>query len=189
LHRADQNAPDAPQDLAFARVEPTIGRRDHLTETDDKRPYRAVGVTAEAVNGSGWTAGLPELSDAMVEVRLHVLPREHGQEPVFIEKIQELPALDFLYPAISAGDQGGYRNDGIEKLVFAKIQIGGDKLRPFGIPPVSGSLLPHCGSLQRYRVRRRARRSGWGICRRKVPRNIDRSKRFGAEHGDPTSRG
>jgi hypothetical protein len=33
------NASDVPQDLAFARVEPAIGGRHRVTETDDKRAY------------------------------------------------------------------------------------------------------------------------------------------------------
>ena len=132
-----------PQDLFLARVETAIGGRDGFADTDDKGTYRARGMAAEAVKDRGWTAGLPELSDATLEMRLHVLPREHGQKRLLIKKIEELPALDFLHPSVGAGDQGGHRNDGVQNLIVPKIQVCSDELRLPCTQPVFGFLFPH----------------------------------------------
>ncbi len=132
-----------PQDLFLARVETAIGGRDGFADADDKGTDRAVGMAAKAVNDRCWTAGLPELSDATLEMRLDVLAREHGQKRPLVEKIEELPALDFLHPTVGPGDQGCHRNDGVQKLIVPKIHVGSDELGLLRAPPVFGFLFPH----------------------------------------------
>ena len=108
-----------------------------------------VRLAMETVHDSESTTGLPEFSDAALEMRLHVVAGENGEKVALIEEIEQLPSLDLLHPSVGVRDQGRHRNEGVHYLVVAQIRVRGDVLRPVCARPASRFSFRHTLSLQR----------------------------------------